>query len=227
MASIRKRLTLDGKIRYEVQVRLKGSAPEVATFRRIADAQRWAQKRETAIRERRHFGGAEARHRTVEELVERYVETSLPSLAATEQSRRAAMLRWWVEQIGVLKLAEVTPAVISEQRDLLAKRVSPARQNRYLAALSRCFSLAVREWHWCETNPVSMVGRRRERRAGGANNRQCFAMALWPPLLCIQRNVVALNGRQSILQLPDPGAEGVLDGTAIPVLDQSVSFSLS
>jgi integrase len=65
----------------------------------------------------------------------------------------------------------VTPAVIAEARDRLAGGTTvrggpraPATVNRYLAALSHAFTLAVKEWGWIEDNPFRKVSKRREPR---------------------------------------------------------------
>ncbi len=51
MASIKERKDRDGKIRYHVQVRVKGCPPQYAAFKRKTDADRWIQQTEAAIRE--------------------------------------------------------------------------------------------------------------------------------------------------------------------------------
>ena len=71
--------------------------------------------------------------------------------------------------IGELALAEITPALISECRDRLAKEVtsrgrvrSNASLNRYIAVLSSVMSVGVREWQWIEENPVSKLRKLKE-----------------------------------------------------------------
>lgn len=49
MASIHERKGKDGKVRYRVQIRLKGYPPQVASFERKTDAKLWAQQTEAAI----------------------------------------------------------------------------------------------------------------------------------------------------------------------------------
>ena len=73
--------------------------------------------------------------------------------------------------IGELALAEITPALISECRDRLAKEVtsrgrvrSNASLNRYIAVLSSVMSVGVREWQWIEENPVSKLRKLKESR---------------------------------------------------------------
>ncbi len=44
------------------------------------------------------------------------------------------------------------------------KRRTGASVNRYLAALSHCFTTAVRQWQWLDTNPVLKVDKEKESR---------------------------------------------------------------
>ena len=176
MATITPRKALDGSVAYQVKVRLKGYPATTATFTRLTDARRWAQKTETHIREGRYFTFSEARKRSVADLVDRYLADVLPTKKDTVAPKR--QLEWWKSRIGHLMLADVTPALVSEARDALlrdpidwsrAKRKgttprSPSTVNRYLAAISHAFSTAVREWQWMESNPVLRVSKMKEPR---------------------------------------------------------------
>jgi len=172
MASIEKRTDGNGQTTYRVKVRLKGAKPQTATFRRLTDAQKWAQSTEAAIREGRHFKTAEAKRHTLAELVDRYKRDVLPHKKSTTSRHDAAhYLDWWKACYGHLALAEVTAAVIAEGRDTLlsepGQRVtkrSPATVNRYLAALSHALNVAAREWGWLETNPATKVRKCKEPR---------------------------------------------------------------
>jgi integrase len=170
MANIQTRQTDDGKTRYRAQVRLKGHPHASATFERLTDAKHWAQQTEAAIREGRHFKTSESKRHTLADMVDRYIRDVLPNKPRSERDQRRQLL-WWREQIGSYSLADVTPALIAEQRDNLLNgstkqggKRQPATVNRYLAALSHCFTIAVREWGWLEHNPLSKVSRRREPR---------------------------------------------------------------
>ena len=84
---------------------------------------------------------------------------------------QARQLAWWRDELGVLSLADVTPAVLAEARDRLARgatvrgeRRSPYTVNRYLSALSHAFSVAVKEWGWLEDNPMRKVTKPKEPR---------------------------------------------------------------
>lgn len=68
-------------------------------------------------------------------------------------------------------LADASPSLIAEYCDKLAKsetirgaRRSPSTVNRYLAALSHTFSVAVKEWQWLEANPLTKVRKSKEPR---------------------------------------------------------------
>jgi integrase len=83
-------------------------------------------------------------------------------------------LNWWRGELGHFTLADLTPARITEARDKLAREPipstnkqpksdsptryrSPATINRYLAALSHMFNVAVEEWGWLEDSPMRKV----------------------------------------------------------------------
>ena len=170
MATIERRKTKDGAITYRVKIRLRGHPLETTTFERKTDAKRWAQQTEAAIREGRHFKGTEAKKHTLGEVVGRYLRDVLPAKPRSEKDQKR-QLKWWKEQLGDFLLADVTPALIAEYRDKLAKGVtprgtqrSPSTVNRYLAALSHALSIAVKEWGWLDDNPIRKVRKPREPR---------------------------------------------------------------
>jgi integrase len=68
------------------------------------------------------------------------------------------------DRIGCLRLSDVTPAIITDHRDLLAQDHAPATVRRYLAALSHAFTVAIREWQWMEDNPCKRVSKPSEPR---------------------------------------------------------------
>ena len=120
MAYIQERKTDDGKTHYRVQIRLRGHPTTTATFERKTDAKLGAQQTESAIREGRHFKTAEAKKHTLGELIDRYIESVIPTKPKTAAST-IAQLQWWKSQIGHCLLSDLTPAIIAEQRDILLK----------------------------------------------------------------------------------------------------------
>jgi integrase len=77
-------------------------------------------------------------------------------------------LTWWRNQLGMYVLADLTPALIAEYRDKLAYGNDTPRANstvnRYLAALSHAFTVAVKEWNWLDDSPMRKVRKPKEPR---------------------------------------------------------------
>jgi len=170
MAYIQERKSQDGTVSYRVQVRLKGFPTQTATFARKTDAKKWVQHTEAAIREGRHFKTTEAKKHTLGALVDRYIKDILPTKPKS-QKKQTGQLMWWKSEIGGYSLAEITPALLAEQRDKLLQEVtdrkkprSPASVVRYLAALSHAFTIAMKEWGWIESNPILRITKPKEPR---------------------------------------------------------------
>ncbi len=170
MAQIRERVKKNGKKSYFVRIRMKGKPEVTASFERLTDSRLWAQQTETAIREGRYTTTAEAQKHTLSDLVERYVRDVLPRKPKI-QKEYTSQLKWWVKQIGVVLLSDLTPSLISEHRDLLCEKItnrnikiSNARVNRYMAALSSAITTAVKEWEWIDENPLRKVSKLKEPR---------------------------------------------------------------
>jgi len=168
MATIDKRIMQDGTVVYRVRVRRKGYPPQVASFPKLSDAKKWAQIREGAVLEGRHFQTSAAKQYTLIDLIDRYLCEVLPHKRASTIPDQARQLRWWKTQLGHSLLAEVTPALIAECRDKLTRDKAKPRANattvRYMAAISHVFTVAVWEWQWCDDNPVRKVSKPREAR---------------------------------------------------------------
>ena len=176
MATIEKRDNPDGKISYRVKVRLKGFEPQTATFARLTDARRWAAQTESAIREGRYFQTTEAKRHTLGEAIDRYLTEVMPRKSKGSIGAQKGQLLWWQEQLGCRTLADITPPLIAEYRDRLAREPIPSpakdeakagppryRSNAtvkmYLLTLSHLFTVAVKEWSWLEANPLERVNK--------------------------------------------------------------------
>ena len=108
--------------------------------------------------------------RTVADMIDRYLIETLPNKRRNrDRVDVEKRLGWWKANLGEYRLANVTPALIGEYREKLAREPTrngpeknPSTVNRYLAALSHAFTTAVREWGWltpptalCEMSPVA------------------------------------------------------------------------
>lgn len=130
MATIEKRVGLDGDITYRAYVRLKGHPRQSATFERITDARKWAAKTESEIREGRYFPANAARKHTLAELIDRYKADVLPRKKPGSQRAQGYQLDWWKEQLGAYTLDKVTPSMIAEHRDKLGRETEPIGKKR-------------------------------------------------------------------------------------------------
>lgn len=149
---------------YRVKVRRKGASPLTATFTHLVDAKKWAHTTESAILEGRHFTATEAKRHTLTDLIDRYICEVLPQKRPSTVPDQARQLHWWKTQLGHALLAEVTPALVVKHRNILTQGRANGTVNRYLAVLSHAFTVAVKEWQWCEDNPVRKISKPKEPR---------------------------------------------------------------
>jgi integrase len=168
MATTRKRITSDGKTSYHVQIRLKGFAPDTASFERLSDARDWATKTEADMKSGKYFG--QSKRHTFNELADEY----------KSHAKDLKRLDYWRGAFGSDMLDAVTSSRISKVRDKLlsettqnwatpatgdpafdAKREKRLRTgaavNRYIAALSSCLSYGVKTLEWIERNPCERI----------------------------------------------------------------------
>lgn len=149
------------------------------------------------MREGRYFPHAEAKRRTLVDLLDRYAREVLPD--KKDRASQGAQLAWWRAELGALALADLTAAHIGEARDRLAmrvldskakpeadkptkptggrkpskvkaaepKRISPATVNRYLAALGHVLTVAVKGWGWLDDSPMRKVRKKHHLRRAG------------------------------------------------------------
>jgi integrase len=165
MGSIREVLKSNGEVSFHAEVRIKGSKPQRASFRTKTLAKKWIQDVESAIRDGRHFRTAEAKRHNVAELIDRFITEWCPRYEKYA-AKQKQLLMWWRNEIGHFLLADILPSHIVAGRDKLlagttyreTKR-SGSTVNRYLAAISKAFTVAVKEWQWIEENPVTKVSK--------------------------------------------------------------------
>lgn len=173
MATIQKRVSSDKKVCFRVRVRIKGFPIQTASFSRLTDAKKWAQQIESDIHQGRYFKIAEVKKHTLAEAIDRYIADIIPTKSTKPKSRndQSTQLLWWKKAIGHEVLSNITPAIIIAERDKIAKvktvtgsKRTPATVNRYMAALSHLFTIAVKEWGWVTEHPVKNVSKLKEPR---------------------------------------------------------------
>jgi len=165
MATIVRRPGPKGQQVYRAQVRRKGAPSLSATFDKLSDARKWIQSTEAAIFEGRHFKVIEAKRHTLADLIDRYIADILPHKGVSSVRKQTQQLLWWKARLGYCLLADITPALLAEHRDTLARGESILRSNAtvnlYLAALSHVFTIAVKEWQWLDDSPMRKVSKPR------------------------------------------------------------------
>jgi integrase len=165
LATIRARKDKQGTMHFHVQVRMLGYPSRTATFPTRRMAERWAATVEAEMIEGRHFKNAGARRHTLSEAINRYSAEEAPK--KRDVRTRLIRLRWWKEQLGHLKLADVTADILADHRGKLereparegGKARKPATVNRYLAYLSHVFTVAKKEWRWIDSDPFESVSK--------------------------------------------------------------------
>ena len=170
MATIERRLSKSHGNTYRAKIRLKGFPVQSASFERLTDARKWVQQTESVMREGRHFKTTKSKRHTLAELIDRYIRDVLPNKPKSAYDQTQQLKRWKAE-IGDYSLADVTPSLLAEYRDILGQEItrhgkprSPASVVRYLAALSHAFTIAAKKWGWMEDNPMRKVTKPKESR---------------------------------------------------------------
>ncbi len=167
MPTFEKRIGKSGKVTWRVRVRRQGSSWQTKSFTKKSDAEAWARGIETRIDSGETLPTSEARKRTLADAIERYLEVTLPrSKHRKNSSEQTRLLNVWKADLGDRPLSSLTPAVIADARDRLAKKSNRAGQplsgstvNRHITALSAVLRVAVREYGWIQRNPVANVMR--------------------------------------------------------------------
>lgn len=151
MASIRSYRTPAGATRYIARVRLKGLGEVSQAFDTRKAASHWAQDQETILRRQRDRGGirADATTITVRQVTERFLADP-----KVRQLRYLPDLEFlvaaWANEFGDLPARNFSRIQVVGFRDkLLADGLSPARVNRYLSAMRRC-------WYWAIDNGFAL-----------------------------------------------------------------------
>ena len=105
----------NGKVSFTATLRLKGHPSDTKTFSRKTDAKNWIQSTESAIKEGRLSSSRDSKRLTLNEVIDRYLQS--PGISSKTKENHRPWLVLWKKQLGNLKLIDITPARISETRD--------------------------------------------------------------------------------------------------------------
>ena len=145
MASIMKRGS-----KWRVSICVKGSRRS-KTFRTKAEAATWALQAESET-------GLLSGKQTFGDLLKRYAKEVSPKKRGHYwESRRIELIQ--NDVIASVRLSDLGRSHIAEWRDRRLQKVSAGTVLREWNLLSHACTVAVREWQWLKTNPMSTVSR--------------------------------------------------------------------
>lgn len=164
MAYIEKR-SHNGKTTYRARVRIHGMPDQSASFSTRTAAKEWARRTESELKQTRYFPHDACKNRTFGAFIDHYIAHHLPKNPKA-LSKQTQIMHFWKTHLGKYYLPHISPSLIASTRDLLLSQKttrgtlrSPATVNRYLAALSRSFTICIREYNWLKENPVLLITR--------------------------------------------------------------------
>jgi integrase len=104
-------------------------------------------------------------------MIDKYIEKGfLEDKKDGERSQKRQLL-WWKEKIGHYRLSDVSTSLIAEYLDELSSGItvrgtkrSGATVNRYFAALSHVFTIAIKRWEWLDVSPLDRIEKEVESR---------------------------------------------------------------
>jgi integrase len=168
MATIEKIKKANGKYSYKVRIRIEGAPHITESFPTKKEAVNFERRMEAEIRAGRYFGREKDKEIKFSEFIDRYIEKELPKNPKA-YAKQKMLLTWWKSKLGNYFLCHITPSLIVELRDLLMSEKTSRKKlrtssttNRYLAALSRAFTIGVNEWQLIKENPVRKISRPKE-----------------------------------------------------------------
>ncbi len=145
-----------------------GYPPAYKTFPTKQEAKDWATQEEAHRRQGAYFPEQSRNKRTLNELIDLYIEIILPTKPKNAKDTKRH-LQWWGSRIGKFAVQNITPEIIANLRMELANGTTPkgtqrshGTVNRYLAALSSVMTYGVRECGWISNNPCLRVSKLKE-----------------------------------------------------------------
>lgn len=154
--------------RWRCEVRLVGFPRTSETFARRRDALAWGRAIENDMLSGKYSAKVAARLHTFADLVDLYLNGKhhLRSRSEVYHADKKRYVLYWKKVLGEYALENITPAIITEKRDALAKAktiTSMATVNRYVSGLSSVLEYGV-SLDKIPYNPTKQVKRLKEPR---------------------------------------------------------------
>jgi integrase len=147
------------KTTFTATVRVKGYDSVSRTFDTKGEARTWATEVELEMKGRR-FKDPRRANRTLDEAMERYLNTVTIQKALTTQERERESAKVLKKYLGGdTLLPNISPSVVATFRDQRLQEVSAYSVRLELALLSHLFVKALKEWELPVENPVNAIDR--------------------------------------------------------------------
>ena len=112
----------------------------------------------TQVTEGKWFERAIGADKTFREMAEKYEQERFSELACGSRRGVKGYLDGLVRYFGDYRITEISPRLISEFKQMRkSKGKKPATINRQLTVMRRIYNIAVREWEWTDSNPLTRV----------------------------------------------------------------------
>lgn len=132
--------------RWQARVRRRGYAPQSATFRTKAAAERWARDLETKADEGRHAPVRAAQRMTFAQALDKYEREITPGKRGAQRERQRIKV-WRTHPLAPRPLSSIRASDIASHRDQrMALGLSPNTVRLELALISHLYTTARREW---------------------------------------------------------------------------------
>jgi integrase len=124
-------------------------------------AQRIYDKVKGEIAEAKWFERMPGEDNTFQEMMEKYLsEHSARNKAPRSHIRDKGIAKHLLPSFGDLTIAEITPKLIAHYKTKRREEgASPRTVNYELTLMGHAFNLAIKEWEWCNENPVRKISK--------------------------------------------------------------------
>lgn len=165
------RIAADKSLSFRARFRRKGQPVLTQSFSDPKVAEKWLNEQKRNAEIGLHLPQHKTKRKTFREAVDHYIERIIPLRPKSGHVTKMHLL-FWAKEFGDYALHAITPEMVAKVRDRMLSEITnrhkqraSATVKRYLAALSRLFSIAVKEWQWIHDNPVSKIQKPAEAKA--------------------------------------------------------------
>ena len=157
---------------YQAIIRVKGFKTLCKTFKLKSQAQAWAEPIERAMKDG-NFKEIQIDNNSPRAIIKNihdliiYFKNEIAPYRYSQVEKYNTMFDWWDNEIGYIKLNEISAAIISDKKELLktqniykekkTTKRSNNTINKYLMCISAILTFAVKELELIDINPCSKV----------------------------------------------------------------------